>query len=603
MANKIAAGEVVERPASVVKELVENAIDANSRRIFVSLSDGGVDFIQVHDDGEGMAREDALLAFHRHATSKLTKEEDIAAIATLGFRGEALPSIASISKIRLATQTQQEIEGTELVIEGGILQSVKTTGTNKGSLFEIRDLFYNTPARKKFLKSTQTELGHISDAIFQLALAYPMIHFRLSHGGRILLNCPSVSDLKGRVLELFGEPTVKQCIEVHSEAPLTTEDRAESPHGARLSLDAFFLRPPLPRPHKRGQYIMINQRPVKNPLISHALYDAYGNYLMKGEHPLFILYLSIDPAWIDVNVHPTKKEIRFRNADMIYKSVRSIVRNALSGASETAPVYLQAQKPLSGPSYHLSQSTPSWIGWPETVKEGRALYESPTRTAATFKIEAASETLPVAPMPSHFPSTLDAPLYVPLIRPLGQVYGTFLLADVDGELVLVDQHTVHERLLFESFLKQQSGQSLEIQPLLIPQQIDLPPREAGILKDYLKELDGVGLKIDLFGEKSFLIREAPAMISHANFESLLFDLTEELAQAGGSSLPEQPMRNLIASMACHGAIRAHQTLSLNEIQTLLRRYFQEKCPPTCPHGRPIIVRFPLPDLQKLFRRT
>ncbi len=589
LANKIAAGEVVERPASVVKELVENAIDAKSRRIFVSLSDGGAGFIQVHDDGDGMTREDTLLAFHRHATSKLATEGDINAITTLGFRGEALPSIASISRIHLSTQTEHALEGTEIVIEGGVLQSVKTTGANKGSLFEISDLFYNTPARKKFLKSIQTELGHISDAVFQLALSYPMIHFRLSHGGRVLLNCPSVPDLTGRILELFGESTVKQCMEVHCETSLTTEDQEGAPQSVRLSVDAFFSRPPLPRPHKRGQYIIVNQRPVKNPLISHAIYDAYGNYLMKGEHPFFVLYLSIDPAWIDVNVHPTKKEIRFRNSDMIYKSVRGIIRNALSSASQTAD--MTPQKSLHEPSYPLSQST--WIGWPETVKEGRTLYTTPIKTASALEIQAASEILP----PSHFPSD------VPLIRPLGQVYGTFLLADVDGELVLVDQHTVHERLLFESLLRQQSGQSMEIQPLLIPQQVDLPPREAGILKDSLKELEGVGLKIDIFGERTFLIRETPAMISHANFESLLFDLTDELTQGGGSSLPERPMRNLIASIACHGAIRAHQTLSLNEIETLLKRYFQEKCPPTCPHGRPIIVRFPLPDLLKLFRRT
>jgi len=624
LANKIAAGEVVERPASVVKELVENAIDAGSHRIYVSLIEGGVRRITVQDDGEGMTREDALLAFQRHATSKVTKEADLAAISTLGFRGEALPSIASIAKVRLVTQTAGA-EGTEILIEGGTVQSVKAVGAPRGSLFEVSDLFYNTPARRKFLKSGQTELSHASDVIFHLALSHPMIHFRLMHGKKMLLDCPAVSELKDRILQLFGEEVLGRLMEAHGEGHLPSGKLPEFIE-KRLYVDTYFSRPPLRGNHRKDQYLFVNQRPVRSPLLSHAVYDAYGSYLMKGEHPFFILFLSIDPAAVDVNVHPMKREVRFQQADPVHEAVRRVIRTTLSFAGmDELPVAVPLERLVPIPSDPLqpAKAAPSrWVGWPDGVEKGSAagqaaeagmtywsaekgIIQERVRNSA-FGLRNQEQT----GFHSAFSTPNSAP---PLIRPLGQIYGTFLLAEIEGEFVVIDQHTAHERILYERFQERwrvlqrtptegDAGPFGAVQPLLVPQQVDLPLSKAGLLRDHLKDLALFGWGIEHFGETTFLVREVPALISKINLEAFLLDLTDDLAQTEVSSKAEQPMLNVIASMACHGAVRANQPLTPLEIEALLKDYFESKTPPTCPHGRPILLKYPLIELEKLFRR-
>lgn len=608
LANKIAAGEVVERPASVVKELIENAIDAKSRRIFVTIREGGSRSIQVQDDGEGMEPEDALLAFQRHATSKVAAEGDLASIVTLGFRGEALPSIASVSRVRLVTQRAGDEAGTEIAIDGGTVRSVQSVGAPRGSFFDVSDLFFNTPARKKFLKSRQTELGHIHDVVFQLALSHPEIHFRLCHGEKVLIDSAPVSHLRDRVLQLFGEGVVEGCMEFSEgcffPAPAGAEGTAIDENGASngpaeppLTIHAFFSRPPLQGNHRKDQYLFVNRRPVKNNLLSHAVYEAYGSYLMKGEHPFFVLVLSIDPERIDVNVHPTKREIRFQNADWIYQAVRGLIRKSLSSAGWPAQPGKLQERLAALVSNGEPWAPPSVIG---RVGEEPGPYLPRTQA-------------PAASGWSESPSIIPEDRF-PLIRPLGQIYGTFLLAEIGGELAIIDQHTAHERVLYETFLEKlgsgevPSGGSLpspsriEIQPLLIPQQIDLPLAEAALLKEHLKKLAALGWSIDLFGETTFLVREVPAMISGIDLESLLLDMTAELAEIEVSSKEDQPMLKIIASMACHGAVRAHQSLTLPEIERLLKSYFQRNTPPTCPHGRPILLKYPLLELEKLFRR-
>ncbi|MFY9271129.1 MAG: DNA mismatch repair endonuclease MutL [Candidatus Manganitrophaceae bacterium] len=600
LANKIAAGEVVERPASVVKELVENAIDAGSRQIFITLSEGGIREIAVQDDGEGMRRDDALLAFQRHATSKVASESDLAAIATLGFRGEALPSIASISKIRLVTRTASEPEGTELFLKGGQVVGVKAIGAPHGSLFEVKDLFYNTPARKKFLKSAQTELGHASETVFQLALSHPMIHFRFTHGRKTLFDSPAVTDLKDRILQLFGEEATAPLAEAHGEG--TSGDGS-------LHVDAYFSRPPLKKNQRKEQYLFVNQRPVRSPLLSHAIYEAYGSYLMKGEHPFFILFLTIDPMAVDVNVHPTKREVRFQQSNRVHEMVRNIVRTPLSVSGFESPSVEEsavithgkesggiqgggmkgghAQGDHAWPRERSGhpQAATRWIGWPETVSEPIDSEEAP-QAAAEGGVAYRSDAV------SH-----------PLIRPLGQIYGTFLLAEIDGEFVIVDQHTAHERVLYERFLEQWRGERIPaVQPLLIPQSVDLPVSKAGILRDHLGDLRMLGWEIEPFGETTFLIRETPALISKIAFETFLLDLTDDLVSLEVSAKGEAPIIQMIASMACHGAVRAHQPLTLPETSALLKDYFERKTPPTCPHGRPILLKYPLPEIEKLFRR-
>ncbi|MFQ5949205.1 MAG: DNA mismatch repair endonuclease MutL, partial [Nitrospiria bacterium] len=466
LANKIAAGEVVERPASVVKELVENAIDAESRRIFVALSEGGTRLIRVEDDGEGMEGDDARLAFQRHATSKIVREEDLTSIMTLGFRGEALPSIASISKVRLITQTSGATEGTEISLEAGTVQSVKAVGSARGSVFEVRDLFFNLPARKKFLKSAQTELSHISGTLFQLALCHPTIHFRLSHGGRRLLDCPAVSDLKVRFLQLFGRPVTEGSLHVEGG------DLAER----GLSLSAFFSRPPLRRNHRKEQYLFVNRRPVKSPFLTHAVYEAYGSYLIKGEHPFFALFLTVDPTRVDVNVHPSKKEVRFQENNLVHQTVRGIIRRALSSAGG---IDRRTEGPLISEPIASSRSLPSrlnlerkgdpsrgdfilhpdeaegggkWLGWPGSSEKPTPPYNEVGGKATMVSERSLPERLPLLSYPPS-PSVPVPSGSAPLIRPLGQVYGTFLVAEVEGCLAIVDQHTAHERVLYESLLE------------------------------------------------------------------------------------------------------------------------------------------------------
>ncbi len=608
LSNQIAAGEVVERPASVVKELVENAIDAKSRRIFVSILEGGSRLIQVSDDGEGMSHEEASLAFQRHATSKIYEAPDLDAITTLGFRGEALPSIASVSKVSLVTRTSKESEGIEISIEGGSVQSVKKVGCPSGSTFEIKDLFYNVPARKKFLKSQQTEMGHINRTLFHLALAHPEIHFRLRHGARSIFDVPACDSFKARAFQLLGEKVISGAME-----------RVESFQIQEgLSLHAIFSRPPLKRNFKKDQYLFVNLRPIKSALLTHAVYEAYKSYLMKGEEPFFILFLSVDPNGVDVNVHPAKREVRFQNRSQVHQVIRNAIRDTLSSAGigllqqeENHQLEDENGSPAFSP---LPGETPSsaspGLGWPDAskpeghfgiFKEERSHYRERSRNERD---------------PSFLPSSLfkakvlnaTMETEIPLIRPLAQVYGTFLLAEINGDLAIVDQHTAHERVIYEELLSAwentdvAQGDQLEIQALLIPQQIDLSLAQSAVLKENIDQFEAIGCRIEPFGETTFLVRELPVLISKMNIDSFLNEVTDDLIDLGVSGKIDQSIRTVLASMACHGAVRAHQSLSFPEITALLQKYYERKTPPTCPHGRPIVIRYSLLELEKLFRR-
>ncbi len=612
LSNKIAAGEVVERPASVVKELVENAIDAKSSRIFVSILEGGTEYIQVVDDGEGMSQDEALLAFRRHATSKISNEADLAAIQTLGFRGEALPSIASIAEVSLVTQRENTTEGCEIRISGGGVPDVKSVGAPQGSSFEVRKLFYNVPARKKFLKTRQTELSHISRLLSDLALSHAHIHFRLIHGGRSLLDVPACSTVKERVFQLFGEKILSQTMQISGDTPALKG----------LSIEAFLSRPPLKKNFRREQRIFVNHRPVKSALINHAIYDAYGTALMKGEAPFFVLFLKVDPSEVDVNVHPTKSEVRFRDTGAVHQAVRNLIREAISleqdrffkkepatpFPAKTEQDFVFGKAASSNPvnqrlGQNLGQNLGNdqqWLGWPKL--------ETPSST----KVEEATESYTTET--SLFSGAVENQRLIgelPMIRPLGQVYGTFLLAEIDGEFVIVDQHTAHERILYEELVaawqksleaSEASDIGLEIQPFLIPQQVDLPLAKGAVLKDHLQTLEHIGCKIESFSETHFIVREMPALLVGMHLESFLHALCDDLAEFGLSNKTQKPFLSIMASMACHAAVRANQKMSLPEIEALLRKYFQSNTPLTCPHGRPIVLTYAMSDLEKNFRR-
>ncbi len=615
LSNKIAAGEVVERPASVVKELVENAIDAKSRRIFVSIIEGGSRLIQVVDDGEGIPRDEVALAFERHATSKISGEADLNAIFTLGFRGEALPSIASVSKITLVSKCEGESEGTEIHLDGGQLESIKSVGCPRGSTFEVRDLFYNVPARRKFLKSQQTEMGYISRVFFQLALAHSNIHFKLSHGARLLLDAPACQSFKERAFQLLGEKVTAETMELSESSPIQQG----------MTLKALISRPPLKRNFKKEQYLYVNDRPIKSALLTHAVYDAYHSYLMKGEEPFFLLFLTVDPTEVDVNVHPTKLEVRFQNTSQVHQAIRNMIRSALSSAG-VLPFERTAQARSGDDRQHTDFELPSpdrrgenaeWVGWPaqaahehlnDRLKEERNRYRptgdsglsaSGLADSLFFRGEAEAD----AGVSGSFSRG-----QVPMIRPLAQVYGTFLLAEIDGEFAIVDQHTAHERILYEEFLKAWEERELskknvlEIQALLIPQQINLSLPQSAMLKDQIGLLEAIGCKIEPFGETTFLVRELPALIAKMDIEAFLIEVADDLIELGVTGKIEVPIRTIIASMACHGAVRAHQSMSFPEIKALLETYYERLTPPTCPHGRPIVIPYPLLELEKRFRR-
>jgi DNA mismatch repair protein MutL len=591
VANQIAAGEVIERPASVLKELVENAIDARSRTIFVSLPEEGV--LRVLDDGEGMDRADAEAAFQRHATSKLRAASDLCEVGTLGFRGEALPSIAAVSKVRLVTQRTEAAEGTEIHLEAGRRIGLKPIGASAGSCFEIRDLFFNTPARKKFLKSAQTELSHISNTLFSLALSHPDIHFRLTHRTRTLLDVPPVETLSARALQLFGRELLSHCMEAHETFPPQPGDVEE---GEAAHLDVIFSRPPLRKNYRKEQSLFVNGRPIKSPMLTHAIYDAYGSYLMKGEHPFFVMMLSVPPSCVDVNVHPTKKEVRFQHSDWIHQGIRGRLREALShaGAGSAGTMAASSPSPIKGgkvggevsrttqtlshahPTTQMAQTT--WVGWP------------------------ARDTSPGGVDKEHpGASSTGAGVALPEIRPLGQVYASFVVAEIDGELTLVDQHAMHERLLFESFLSEQPSGA--IQPLLIPRQVDLPAWQADLLRDHLAPLAAAGFAIEPFGQTTFLVRETPAVAAGIDLGEFLSDIAESLREGGDALSSHEGFRlNMIASLSCHSAIRAGQSLQTEEMQSLLSDYFKQGAPPTCPHGRPILMRYPKSEMEKIFRR-
>jgi len=583
LAHKIAAGEVIERPASVVKELVENAIDAGAQKVSVSVSADALSLIRVSDNGDGMTPDDAELAFSRHATSKLQSEEDLYAVATFGFRGEALPSIATVSRVRLTTQITGAASGIELSIEAGVVTKRMPIGTPVGSTFEVSDLFFNTPVRKKFLKSPQTEIGHIHEAVLQPALIYPAIHFRLTSEQRVLFDAPPVDTLQERALQLFPRETIYGCRPICDQA-------------AGVSWEGLVSAPPLRRSHRRHQYLFVNGRPIKNATLTHAVYEAYGGLLMKGEHPFFILSISVDPATIDVNVHPTKREVRFQYPDRIHAAIVGRLRSTLSMPSTSGtepaafPVPLPRAVPQTmptGPGFPRVASTESrqsespWVGWPEADRQGDR----------------------DRPDARHFSST-TAPLFgddLPLIRPLGQVYATFLLAEVNGEMMLIDQHTAHERLLYEQLLEDRGRQT--VQPYLIPPQIDLPPRAMAAVLEHLDLLAGFGWKVEPFGAQTIIIREAPVRLAGVDPVAMFAAFSEEIEDVPSTAALEAREQAVAASMACHGAIRAGRVLSLEEIRTLLDDFFKRKTPPTCPHGRPVFIRYPLGDLEKLFRRT
>ncbi|MEE8415625.1 MAG: DNA mismatch repair endonuclease MutL [Desulfobacterales bacterium] len=564
LSNKIAAGEVVERPSSVVKELVENALDAASTRITIEVENGGRSLIRVADNGIGMDHDDALLSLERYATSKIYKDQDLFSINTLGFRGEAIPSIAAVSKFTLTTNDGTAHTGTEIVVEGGKIKRVSEVGAPKGTMVTIKQLFFNMPARKKFLKTTGTEMGHITDVVSGVTLAWPGTYFKLLHNGKVVNRWSIKSDPMERVVDVLGK-TIKN--DLH-RIRLNIDD---------LSIAGWVSSPRITRSTSRGIYVYVNGRNVRDRIIQHALFEGYAGRLQKGQFPLAVLLLNVPAEQVDVNVHPAKHEIRFAQQKRIHDAVADAVSKMLR-----------------------STDRPGW----------------PTNTAFSLKKHSVSEPV------SHFPRTgienkdsenkrLEArkkqenlwekKRFVDL-RLIGQLHNTYILCESDEELIVIDQHAAHERILFERLKNRSLKFGKEAQKLLIPETIDLGYREADALEKMIPGLKTLQLEIEPFGGNTFVVKSIPALLANREIRPLVVEIAEKMAETGFASDIERTIDQSLILMACHGAIRANHPLSEKEINGLLDQL--EKCdnPSHCPHGRPTWMNWSFRFFEKSFGR-
>ncbi|MEC4671669.1 MAG: DNA mismatch repair endonuclease MutL [Nitrospirota bacterium] len=596
VSSRIAAGEVIERPASVVKELIDNSLDAGSTVITIEARDGGKRLIRVTDDGEGMARADAQLACQRFATSKVRTEQDLLGITTYGFRGEALPSIASVSKLGLLTTRREDQVGTYLVVSGGEVSSVESRATAPGTQVEVNDLFFNTPGRQKFLKSATTEFSHICHVVQQAALARHGTHFRLTHNDHPVLDYPAVMTKTDRILQLYGARFMDRVLQVLGDQPgLRVEGVTVNPYHTRTS--------------RTPQDIFVNNRPVKNSTISHAVYEAYTSFLPKGRHPVFTLFLEVDPVQVDVNVHPAKREVKFSTPERIHGVVKEAIRRPLQKkVVESHPWPTSADESLS------SKGSVSHGGLETTVQPREDLLGprgwQEKRSGASFGSPVQSQFYPGKPNKVVAPSEMSretTPLYCiedgHAITVLGQVNRTFLIAQIGAELHVVDQHTVHERVLFERLWRGWLEKSIPAQALLIPEPIELQPHAAVVLQEQLSELGKLGLEIEPFGSRSFVVRSIPSILGQMDYGVLVQDLIDDLSEWKSLDSIEKRIHPVLASMACRGAVQAGRAMSDLEIKQILDDWVQEGFPMTCPHGRRVAMRFSADELNRIFGRA
>ena len=640
VANKIAAGEVVERPASVVKEVLENALDAGSTRIKIQIEAGGKKLIQIIDNGCGMVRDDALLAFERHATSKLKDAEDLLSVATLGFRGEALPSIASVSRLRLETRAPEEPSGTVVEINGGKIFKVEEAGLPAGTSITIRDLFFNTPARKKFLKAESTELSHIASLVTHYALAHPDKHFELHSSTNAMLVAPPVAGYSERVYQVFGKDVLDQLLPVAALQPLeriglpqpppwrrTEEDTAPKDPG-EVRIHGFASKPEIQKLNRNSIYIFVNGRLIRDRLVQHAIVEAYRNILPPTVFPVVLLFLEMPSAEVDVNVHPSKTEVRFRQQTVIHDFVRDSIRAVLMKA-RPVPQFVSEiyAHPTASPSLTpgaraaMDGSAP-WSAAIEPANPGVFSLQAPVPPAisARFQFEGgiaveanaavslarAAEIVPddgctpALPDEPEVPSQL-APSLASL-KPLGQIRESFILAVNHEGLWIVDQHVAHERVLFERILKQRAAKGVESQRLLLPLILELTPAQQAIFAEISDELAKNGFEAEPFGTRSLAVKVAPAGVDASQVEHMLHELLEQFSREDQRLNLETVRTRIAASIACHAAIKVNMPLEQNKMEWLLAELAKTDCPMSCPHGRPVVLRYSLKDIQKAFKR-
>ena len=640
VANKIAAGEVVERPASVVKELLENSLDAGASRIRIQVEAGGKKLIQITDDGCGMVRDDALLSFERHATSKLKNAEDLLSVATLGFRGEALPSIASVSRLRLETRAPEEASGTVVEINGGKIFKVEEAGLPAGTSLTVRDLFFNTPARKKFLKAESTELSHIASLVTHYALAHPDKHFELHSATNAMLIASPVAGHSDRVYQVFGKDVLDQLIPIAALQPLERIGLPQPPPWRRveeedqppkepgeLHLHGFVSKPAIQKLNRNSIYIFVNARLIRDRLVQHAIIEAYRNVLPPTTFPVVLLFLEMPAEEVDVNVHPSKTEVRFRQQtflhDFIRDSIRAVIMKARPVPQFVSEIHAHptASPSLSPGTRSAVQFGENWQG-ADVSNSGAFSLRDPELPAINERFQfqggmaveanaAVSLARPVEAIPDNgcapvFDNEPDTPSQLApslaSIKPLGQIRESFILAVNHEGLWIIDQHVAHERVLFEKVLKQRAAQAVESQRLLMPLLLELTPAQLAVFSEISDELTRNGFEAEPFGTRSVAVKAAPAGIDGPEVERMLHELFEQLAREDQKLNLDALRTRIAASIACHAAIKVNMPLDPNKMEWLLAELAKTEFPISCPHGRPVVLRYSMKDIQRAFKR-
>jgi DNA mismatch repair protein MutL len=591
LVNQIAAGEVIERPASVVKELVENALDAGANRIEVEIEAGGARLIRVRDDGSGIEPDDLPLAVAAHATSKIVSFEDLERVGTLGFRGEALPSIASVSRFALTSRLQDADNAWRIEVDGGKPRAIAPTQHARGTQVDVRDLFYNVPARRKFLRAERTEFGHVDELVKALALAHPAIEFRLGHNGkavRVLKPAREESDRTRRVADVFGEEFVAQSLAIDYSA-------------AGLRLFGWVGLPTASRTQADQQHFHVNGRPVRDRLVAHAVRQAYADVLFHGRHPAFVLFLALDPVLVDVNVHPAKSEVRFREGrlvhDFIYRTLNDALAGTRAGAgvpAASAPAYEHAGTQAPFRTYEAMRQETLGLGVREPLAPYAALRgDGPTHIAMPH--DHGHAHAPHAPLPQ----TGESP---PLGYALAQLHGVFVLAQNAHGLVLVDMHAAHERITYEKLKTAQDGEGIRSQMLLVPLTLSVSEREALVVEEKFERFSELGFDVARSGPQSITVRRIPVLLDGADVAELVRDVVSDMAVHGDTRRIEESANELLATIACHGSVRAHRRLTIPEMNALLREMEATERSGQCNHGRPTWVQLGMAELDRFFLR-
>jgi DNA mismatch repair protein MutL len=649
VANQIAAGEVVERPASVVKELLENSLDAGATRVRIEVEGGGRKLIRVVDNGHGMVRDDALLAFERHATSKLHTSDDLLHIRTLGFRGEALPSIASVSHLTLETRATEDAAGTMVEIAGGKILRVEDAGMPAGTTIAVRDLFFNTPARRKFLKSEQTELAHIAALVTHYALAHPERHFELHSATQALLVAPAVATSGDRLYQIFGRDTAALMLATAAEIDFARAGLPEPPPWRReadyapadpgfLRISGFVSKPELQKLNRNSIYVFVNHRLVRDRVVLHALTDAYRNIIPPTSYPVILLFLDMPPQEVDVNVHPAKTEVRFRQPSFVHDFIRDTVRatlmvarpaasfaTALSSAPQASASLLIDVSPMPGPPGDTVFSPRSIVESGVNSSVGDAAdftlrapvvhestgrlafsdqgiavgYEAEGEIGGEIRDKAAGTGAAAAFEPDGPAETLNA---LATLKPLGQLRNSFILAANDEGLWIIDQHVAHERVLFEKILRDREVEKVQRQRLLMPVLVDLLPAQMVSFAVIAQELELNGFEAEPFGPNTLAIKAAPVGLEGRELERMLEEVLAVPEREQQAENAETRRRRIAASIACHAAIKVNMPLDPKKIDWLLAELGKTEHPTSCPHGRPIALRYSHKEIQRAFQR-